>query len=1485
MKKTTKLMSLLLVAIMLFTSMAMAFPAAAAETISIVFDANGGVGAPATVTVNAGSVITLPTQQPRIAGMVFRGWAFNKADADAGYITYSADQTHQVLCNSSATLYASYGYEVNLHPGYKGWGATQKLYKFPARDLELFHHKSDIHVNYGMLPGVQGDVGSLMVFVEWNTAQLPHGRGDGASYHDKYTANAATTLYCIWGNPVIYDADGGIFPTTDSDTQESYVAAHSPAQGLDNTFANFGMPVGENAPHKAGARLVTDEDGNELYARIFTNGNIVRFESEKTWLEIPIFNNYSYQWADFECATTSYNETGMKFTAVWEPSVTYKANGGTGKDVVEYMTFAGGNLHNYEPYTVLDNSFSGNGFKGWNTKPDGTGKSYAAGDVITGYDTSEPLTLYAQWDKPAAKREYTVSFNAMEGYLDAAQQSIKIAYGQAYSDVIDVLPAPSRPGYTFKGWYNEATGSELNLGEYYSLTEDTSFTALWELHGHHMLQKYRKNADCCNEGYYTQVCEACDYVNTVIYEKTPHTYDSWNNIEDGRVAKFCNQCFTAEIADSTVMVPQEIIAYNNYAVGAGSEDYKYIDTLNYIGPAIDNGPGSYPFAGDYFSNLNGIRNRARAQNPDIKIVLTVFNRDISKFESWIQGGNHYAFADQLVNTVVNYGFDGLDIDYEFPTNAAKSDFVALLSVIRAKFNQLEAQTGKHYILSIATPASVWAYTKFDLPGCAQYVDYINMMNYDLYCGSAFPYTHHHTPPYDNQDPYGHILTGGSVQSDITLYKSLGVPASKIVAGCGMYSRRWNNVSATNNGLFQSGSLDESNIHYDVLMRDYVNNGGFTRYWDDNAKAPYLYNPYSRQFISYDDKDSIGYKIEIVQRERIRGLMLFDYVTCDSCGIIPWIGEHIGSTPHACKLDKVETRAVTCTQDGYTMLRCSLCDSIGSYNVQFREGHYTENWTVKKAATANKAGVLTGKCVHCGGEATREIEPLGYTVTFDPDGGSITGSTKFILQKGEAYADKLSHIKAKKDGKTFAGWYCEAADYTLNIKDSFTLGKNVTFKAVWEGGDTHEHSYTSVTTEATCTEEGVITYTCTCGDNYTETIPKVDHSWGTWTETKAPTTTTVGEKTRSCTVCKATETQEIPMLSADAPLIAGVDNYTITLNGINNIKEIRFAIGHYTKGADVKAAEKNVTMDATTVAKYTVDGVMTYDLPWMGEYTFWVRLNDGSQYFLYVDVNDINPYVESNGVKITVKDYAEDYKDMWLAEGTFNTYNEIKASTAFKYQASANKLDLYAKTTHDFSYTMTNPGPYTVLIRYNDGSFDVIHHELTVDYPEFNENGLQVTVTNIPDIKIIRTAYGHYESVAEIKAASGVRNFSNKNDIKNAESYMIQYRDEGEVTLIVEYNNGYKHFYYYNVTKKVPTMVQKENKVTFGNLDDLYIIRYAPGKHTTSNNIKNAPGSQYKKADAINANGKIVIKDLTPGRWSFMVQYNDESYNFYVIDVA
>ena len=76
--------------------------------------------------------------------------------------------------------------------------------------------------------------------------------------------------------------------------------------------------------------------------------------------------------------------------------------------------------------------------------------------------------------------------------------------------------------------------------------------------------------------------------------------------------------------------------------------------------------------------------------------------------------------------------------------------------------------------------AIWGFSKFDLVGLAPYVDYFNIMNYDLYCGTLFSHTHHHTPPFDNQDPYGHIPTGGSVKikSDPTPRGLIGFDAKR-----------------------------------------------------------------------------------------------------------------------------------------------------------------------------------------------------------------------------------------------------------------------------------------------------------------------------------------------------------------------------------------------------------------------------------------------------------------------------------------------------------------------------------------------------------------------------------------------------------------------------------------------------------------------------------------------------------------------------------
>ena len=95
--------------------------------------------------------------------------------------------------------------------------------------------------------------------------------------------------------------------------------------------------------------------------------------------------------------------------------------------------------------------------------------------------------------------------------------------------------------------------------------------------------------------------------------------------------------------------------------------------------------------------------------------------------------------------------------------------------------------------------------------------------------------------------------------------------------------------------------------------------------------------------------------------------------------------------------------------------------------------------------------------------------------------------------------------------------------------SFTMpASKVSIRAVFAHTN---HSYESVVTEPTCTEQGYTTHTCSiCGDSYVDTYVDANgHSFGEWTETKAATCTEKGEESRSCAVCNATETREIAAL--------------------------------------------------------------------------------------------------------------------------------------------------------------------------------------------------------------------------------------------------------------------------------------------------------------------------------------------------------------------
>lgn len=105
--------------------------------------------------------------------------------------------------------------------------------------------------------------------------------------------------------------------------------------------------------------------------------------------------------------------------------------------------------------------------------------------------------------------------------------------------------------------------------------------------------------------------------------------------------------------------------------------------------------------------------------------------------------------------------------------------------------------------------------------------------------------------------------------------------------------------------------------------------------------------------------------------------------------------------------------------------------------------------------------------------------------------------------------------------------CTVAVWAYNTKyQNYSSNSSAYFRC--NRATAHEHSYTAVVTDPTCTAKGYTTHTCSCGDSYVDTYTDaLGHAWDGGTVTKQPTATETGIKTYTCTRCSATKTETIP----------------------------------------------------------------------------------------------------------------------------------------------------------------------------------------------------------------------------------------------------------------------------------------------------------------------------------------------------------------------
>jgi len=312
-------------------------------------------------------------------------------------------------------------------------------------------------------------------------------------------------------------------------------------------------------------------------------------------------------------------------------------------------------------------------------------------------------------------------------------------------------------------------------------------------------------------------------------------------------------CYTANMGDMT----------NEYFL-------KSVDIINLAFAEIET-DGSLTLPYDYLAKYEAFKENARKYGIRTIIVVGPASTPERFAEVAASETTRKKFAKNVVDAINKYGFAGVDIDWEYPTSTNKTTYTALMKEI---YEQVKANNPEDLVTS-AIPAGPYTYPNYDLKNSAKYLDYINLMSYDMQSETA---TTHHSALYANSGVG--TVAGCSIAESIGVFtgKSCNVPKEKLVIGAAFYGRMAVTKVLKGTSYLSVGIESEkvTSITYTAIKNNYLSLTTCKEYWDTKAHAPYCYDTATRTFISYDNAKSIKEKCDYVASEGLGGIMWWDY---------------------------------------------------------------------------------------------------------------------------------------------------------------------------------------------------------------------------------------------------------------------------------------------------------------------------------------------------------------------------------------------------------------------------------------------------------------------------------------------------------------------------------------------------------------------------------------------------------------------------------
>ncbi len=263
----------------------------------------------------------------------------------------------------------------------------------------------------------------------------------------------------------------------------------------------------------------------------------------------------------------------------------------------------------------------------------------------------------------------------------------------------------------------------------------------------------------------------------------------------------------------------------------------------------------------------------------VKVLLSIGGWEDSNNFASVAGkaATRINFAHSCLQEIRAHGFDGIDIDWEYPgypehngTPQDKENFTLLLRTVRDSLSAYGHQIGRQFSLTAALPAYESALKNFEVDSVANLLDQLNIMTYD-FNGPWSPLSGHNAPLYSStpRDSFG------NADAAFRMYtRTFGIQAAKINLGVPFYGHALldcESLNAKHGGVDTVHFPSQGAFYYDIAphLKE------FTRYWDERAKVPYLVSKTWNAFVSYDDEESVAYKARYVLENNACGLIIWE----------------------------------------------------------------------------------------------------------------------------------------------------------------------------------------------------------------------------------------------------------------------------------------------------------------------------------------------------------------------------------------------------------------------------------------------------------------------------------------------------------------------------------------------------------------------------------------------------------------------------------